>query len=187
MPTNNFIDRDIIVRTSYLESLRNDQEMTVLQQFIYLREFIMTSIRKMEIGLATIRITTAAFFLVWSIEKIVAPEIAQKVFTRFYASTISPGVSMAIGILQTAIVLLFLAGLFKLWTYGAILGMHALSTLSTYEPLLNPYTLPNHLFWAAVPTLGAIFALFLMRKEDQLLTFSEIVDGRSKHQNAEML
>lgn len=132
----------------------------------------MTSTRKMEIGLATIRITTAAFFLVWSIEKIVAPEIAQKVFARFYASTISHSVSISIGILQTAIVLLFAVGLFKLWTYGALLGMHAISTLASYEPLLNPYTPPNHLFWAAVPTLGALIALFLMRKEDQLLTFS---------------
>lgn len=140
----------------------------------------MTSTRKMEIGLATIRITTAAFFLVWSLEKIIAPEIAQKVFARFYASTISPSVSIALGILQTAIVLLFLAGLFKLWTYGAILGMHAVSTLSSYEPLLNPYTPPNHLFWAAVPTLGAIFALFLMRKEDQLLTLSSLIGDRSK-------
>ncbi|MEM1251186.1 MAG: DoxX protein [Cyanobacteria bacterium P01_H01_bin.21] len=144
----------------------------------------MTSTRKLEIGLATIRITTAAFFLVWSIEKIVAPDIAQKVFARFYGSTISPGVSIAIGILQTAIVLLFLAGLFKLWTYGALLGMHAVSTLSSYEPLLNPYTPPNHLFWAAVPTLGAIIALFLMRQDDQLLTFSSLSGSRSrKHTN----
>ncbi|MEM8806498.1 MAG: DoxX protein, partial [Cyanobacteria bacterium P01_G01_bin.38] len=135
----------------------------------------MTSTRKMEIGLATIRITTAAFFLVWSIEKIVAPELAQKVFARFYASNISTGFSITVGVLQTAIVLLFSAGLFKLWTYGALLGMHAVSTLSSYEPLLNPYTPPNHLFWAAVPVLGALIALFLMRKEDQLLTLPGIM------------
>ncbi|MGF1521632.1 MAG: hypothetical protein ACFBSF_04850 [Leptolyngbyaceae cyanobacterium] len=147
----------------------------------------MTSTRKLEIGLATIRITTAAFFLVWSLEKIIAPEIAQKVFARFYASTISPSASIAIGILQTAIVLLFLAGLFKLWTYGAILGMHAVSTLSSYEPLLNPYTPPNHLFWAAVPTLGAIFALFLMRKEDQLLTFSGIKGAKPERSSTNPL
>lgn len=133
----------------------------------------------MEIGLATIRMTTAAFFLVWSVEKIVAPEIAQKVFARFYASNVSAGVSIIGGILQTAIVLLFLAGLFKLWTYGALLGMHAVSTLSTYEPLLNPYTPPNHLFWAAVPVLGALIALFLMRAEDRFLTLSGTVGSES--------
>lgn len=144
----------------------------------------MTYIHKLEISLATIRITTAAFFLIWSIEKIVAPEIAQKVFSRFYGSTISPGVSIAIGILQTTLILLFLAGLLKLWTYGAILGMHAVSTLSSYEPLLNPYTPPNHLFWAAVPTLGAIFALFLLRKEDQMLTLSWFLRGQSSTRKA---
>lgn len=107
--------------------------------------------------------------------KIVAPEIAQKVFARFYDSNISAGISVAVGVLQTAIVLLFLAGLFKLWTYGALLGMHAVSTLSSYEPLLNPYTPPNHLFWAAIPTLGALVALFMMREDDRLLTFSRAV------------
>ncbi|MGC1308907.1 MAG: hypothetical protein WA885_16900 [Phormidesmis sp.] len=138
----------------------------------------MTNNRKLEISLATIRITTAAFFLVWSIEKIVAPDISQKVFARFYALSLSTEVSIAVGILQTAVVLLFLIGLFKLWTYGALLGMHTVSTLSSYEPLLNPYTPPNHLFWAAVPTLGALTALFLLRKEDRLLTFSKLIGSR---------
>lgn len=141
----------------------------------------MSNVTKTEISLAIIRITTAVFFLVWSIEKIVAPELAQKVFSRFYFSEVSTGFSIAVGILQTALVLLFLAGVFKLWTYGAILGMHAVSTLSSYEPLLNPYTPPNHLFWAAVPTLGAIVALFLMREEDRFLTLSSIRENRSYH------
>lgn len=48
--------------------------------------------------------------------------------------------------------------------------MHAVSTLSTYKELLNPYEPPNHLFWAAVPLLAALIALFLLREEDNLLT-----------------
>ena len=128
--------------------------------------------RKLGIGLALIRISTGIFFLVWSIEKILYPEVIQKVFSRFYLLDISPTVSVAIGIIQTLIILAFMAGLFKIWTYGAILGMHAVSTLSTYKELFNPYEPPNHLFWAAVPTLAALIALFLLRKEDNLLTFS---------------
>ena len=128
--------------------------------------------QKLEIGLALIRLSTGIFFLVWSIEKIIHPEVIQKVFSRFYMMEISPGISIVIGIIQTLIILAFMAALFKIWTYGAILGMHAVSTLSTYKELFNPYEPPNHLFWAAVPTLAALIALFLLRQEDNLFTLS---------------
>ena len=130
----------------------------------------MKSEQQLKIGLLLIRLSTGIFFLVWSIEKLIYPEITQKVFSRFYTIEISPAVSYGVGILQTIIVLAFMAGLFKTWTYGLILGMHAVSTLSTYKELLNPYQPPNHLFWAAVPLLAALVALFLVRKEDKLFT-----------------
>ena len=140
----------------------------------------MTSTQNIRIGLATIRITVAAFFLIWSIEKIIAPEITQAVFSRFYFLTIPSSFSVFIGIVQTIIVLLFLAGLFKLWTYGALLGMHAVSVIASHQPLLDPYMPPNHLFWASIPTLGALIALFLMRDEDQLFTWSSLFVAKSR-------
>lgn len=130
----------------------------------------MTDEGKLQISLAIMRISIGIFFLVWSIEKIVAPELAQRVFKNFYFAEINPTVSVIIGIIQTLIVLAFLLGLFKTWSYGALLGMHTVSVLSTYQQLLNPYEPPNHLFWAAVPVLAALVALFILRQEDQLLT-----------------
>ncbi|MGB3535316.1 MAG: hypothetical protein WBA13_17595 [Microcoleaceae cyanobacterium] len=132
----------------------------------------MTDEDKLLISLAIIRISIGIFFLVWSIEKIVAPELAQRVFKNFYFSEISPGVSVIIGIIQTIIILAFLLGLFKTFSYGALLGMHAVSVFSTYQQLLNPYQPPNHLFWAGVPVLGALIALFILRKSDRLLTIN---------------
>ena len=130
--------------------------------------------QQLKFGLAIIRLSTGIFFLIWSIEKIIYPEIAQKVFSKFYLLEISPTVSIILGIVQTLIVFTFMAGLLKTWTYGTILGMHAVSTLSTYKELLNPYQPPNHLFWAAVPLLGALIALFLLRREDNLLTINSV-------------
>ena len=130
----------------------------------------MKSEQQLKIGLALIRLSTGIFFLIWSVEKLIYPEVTQKIFARFYMLEISPSIAVAIGIVQTLFVLAFMAGLFKIWTYGAILGMHGLSTLSTYKELLNPYEPPNHLFWAAVPLLAALIALFLLRKEDSLFT-----------------
>ena len=131
----------------------------------------MTDERKLQIGLAIIRISTGIFFLVWSLRKLFQPESTQSIFSSFYfISDVSPVMSYVIGVIQTLIILVFMAGLFKTWSYGALLGMHTVSVLSTYQRLLNPYERPNTLFWAAVPVLGALIALFLVRDKDQLLT-----------------
>ncbi len=50
------------------------------------------------------------------------------------------------------------------------MGMHAASILVSLKNLVNPYSPPNYLFWAAVPTLAAFITLFLLRERDQLLT-----------------
>ncbi len=125
-----------------------------------------------QVALLVLRVSLAAFFLVWSVEKILAPELALRVFQTFYFSSPSTEILIALGVLQTAIVLAFLAGLFKTWTYGLLLAMHAVSTASSWERLINPYEPPNHLFWAAIPVLGALLALFLLRRRDNLLTLS---------------
>ena len=121
-------------------------------------------------ALLVLRVTLAGFFLVWSIEKILAPEIALRVFETFYFSSPSTTMLIVIGVAQTAIVLAFLVGAFKTWTYGLLLAMHAVSTAASWERLINPYQPPNHLFWAAIPVLGALVALFLLRRRDNLLT-----------------
>jgi putative oxidoreductase len=49
--------------------------------------------------------------------------------------------------------------------------MHAVSTASTYAHLLNPWGPGAQLlFWAAVPVLAAMIALFLLRDRDRLLS-----------------
>ena len=130
----------------------------------------MTDERKIQVSLAIIRISTAMFFLVWSLRKLIQPESTQNIFSKFYFMEVSPVFSYVVGVIQTLIILAFLVGLFKTWTYGAILGMHLVSVLSTYKQLLNPYESPNTLFWAAVPACGGLIALFLLRDKDEWLT-----------------
>lgn len=95
--------------------------------------------RLLEISLAIMRLSLVLFFLVWSIGKLIVPELTQKIFATFYFSEISPTVSVGLGGIQTVIVLIFLTGKFKTLSYGAVLGMHTVSLLSTYQQLLNPY------------------------------------------------
>lgn len=129
--------------------------------------------QKLGISLLIIRIATGLFILVWSIEKILQPWVVQDVFSKFYFLKISTAMSTFLGIIQTIIVLLFMAGLFKVWTYGLILGMHGVSTLASIKQLLSPYQTPNHLFWAAVPTLAALIALFILRNEDNMFVLAK--------------
>lgn len=134
--------------------------------------------RNLALALVLMRLSIAAFFLVWSLEKILAPEVAARVFGTFYFTALPAPAALGIGVVQTAVVLAFAAGVLKTWTYGALLLMHTVSVLSTWERLLNPYEPPNHLFWAGVPVLAALGALFLLRDADRLLTLRAGSHGR---------
>lgn len=125
---------------------------------------------KLALSLFLIRISTGLMFLVWSVQKILRPDLAQGVFKTFYLFEVTPTLLLGLGVAQTAVVLAFMAGLWKRVTYGAILAMHLVSTLSTWERLIDPYTRPNALFWAAVPVLAALIGLYLLRDEDRLLS-----------------
>jgi hypothetical protein len=129
--------------------------------------------RTLEISLLLLRLSLGAFFLVWSIDKIINPEHAERVFAGFYMMSISGEVVLAAGIVQAVIVLAFMAGAFKTLTYGALLLMHAVSTLSTWKHLIAPYSPDTSiLFWAAVPLVFALVALFTLRGRDRLLAVS---------------
>ena len=127
---------------------------------------------RLTLTLFIMRASVAAFFAVWAVEKLVKPESAVAIFDRFYGISGLPlSVAYAIGAVQLLLVLAFLV--WARWrgiTTGLLLAMHAVSTLSTWQQLAAPYEGGNHLFWAAVPTLAALIALFLLRDEDRFLT-----------------
>ncbi len=125
--------------------------------------------QRLALSLAILRLTTGAFFLVWALEKILAPEIARRVFETFYFSSPSDEMLLITGVLQALVILAFMAGLFRFWTYGALLAMHSVSVFSTIPRLIDPFTPPNHLFWAAIPVLGLLIVLFLLRDRDRFL------------------
>ncbi|MEO0983047.1 MAG: DoxX protein [Pseudomonadota bacterium] len=124
-------------------------------------------------ALVILRITLGVFFLLWAAEKILMPEISNLIGAAFYGFTLPMGVVQALGVAQVLLVLAFAAGMFRTVTYGLMLLFHAGSTLSTWAILIDPYGrtasgIPHHLFLAAIPTLGAILALFLLRRRDTM-------------------
>jgi hypothetical protein len=122
-------------------------------------------------ALFALRISIAVFFSIWAIEKFVKPETTAAIWSKFYlVDGLPTEVAYMIGAIQVLAVVLFALGLFKLWTYGFFLTIHALGTLSTWQILITPYQGSNHLFVAAIPLLGALLALFLMRRDDTWLS-----------------
>lgn len=129
--------------------------------------------RALETSLLLLRLSLGVFFLVWSIDKITNPGHTQAVFENFYMMPISPEIALAAGIVQTVVVAAFMAGAFKTLSYGALMLMHTVSTLSTWQQLVTPYQGGAAiLFWAAVPVLFALIGLFVLRERDRLLSIS---------------
>lgn len=132
----------------------------------------MTKDTKLEASLLLMRLAIAAFLLVWAVDKVIAPEHAQAVFSHFYFLEPSQPALKAIGIVQIVVIAAFAAGFAQFWTYGAVLLMHGASTVSSYAQILNPWggDRPQLLFWAAVPVLAAMIALFVLRDRDRLMS-----------------
>ena len=125
---------------------------------------------KLRLGLFILRITTGMFFLAWTIDKFVASGHTLKVFNTFYFLSITPEISFAVGALQLAVVIAFMFGLWKKWTTGALLAMHTVSVLSTWQQLLFAYSVKGLLFWAAVPVWAGLLLLWLVRDSDTMCT-----------------
>ncbi|WP_127347248.1 hypothetical protein [Pseudidiomarina mangrovi] len=131
----------------------------------------MTSIleRKLAWALLGLRIGIFIVMFIWALDKIINPAHAAAVFAGFYGiSDLSSTLANVLGGLQIALCLAFLAGAWKTFTYGLILVLHGVSTLSSFPLYLDAFN--NLLFFAAWPMLAACIALFMLRQYDTKLS-----------------
>lgn len=128
---------------------------------------------RLPLSLLLLRLSVFLVMLVWTIDKFVNPAHAIGVYESFYfIAGVSPTVMRAIAAVELVIVLAFVLGVAKTWSYGAVLLLHAVSTLSSVQQYLSPFDGPNLLFFAAWPMLAACVVLFLLRHEDRLWVLS---------------
>ncbi|MGB3615205.1 MAG: hypothetical protein WBA10_15535 [Elainellaceae cyanobacterium] len=122
---------------------------------------------RLPVGLFLLRISVFLVFLMWALDKFVRPEHAAAVYESFYKlGGLGSAIFYVIGAVQLAIIVAFVLGLWKRWTYGIVLFMHAASTFSAFRQYLNPFQDPNLLFFAAWPMLAACFVLFYLKDWD---------------------
>ncbi|MEQ8801928.1 MAG: hypothetical protein RLP45_07815, partial [Haliea sp.] len=65
----------------------------------------------------------------------------------------------------------FVAGFMKRFSYGMILLLHTISTLSSWQQYLDAFN--NLLFFAAWPMLAACIALYMLRDLDTRWTLDD--------------
>ena len=119
-------------------------------------------------ALLALRLGVFIVMLMWTLDKFVNPGHASAVFENFYGlAGVGSAIMAAVGVAELLLVLAFAAGYCKRFSYGAVLILHGISTLSSYRQYLQPFD--NLLFFAAWPMLAACFALYLLRDLDTRL------------------
>ncbi|MDO8863704.1 hypothetical protein Q6D67_18590 [Haliea sp. E1-2-M8] len=126
-------------------------------------------------ALLLLRLGVFIVMIMWTLDKFINPQHSGAVFENFYGlSGLSGATFMIIGFLQLLVVLAFVAGFLKRYSYGIILALHSISTLSSWQQYLDAFN--NLLFFAAWPMLAACIAVYMLRDLDTRWT----VDDRDR-------
>ncbi|MFA7556079.1 MAG: hypothetical protein WCY88_17690 [Spongiibacteraceae bacterium] len=121
-------------------------------------------------SLLMLRLGVFVVMLMWTLDKFINPAHTSKIFQGFYGiDWLTQNFSYFIGAAELLLILSFVVGLLRRWTYGGILLIHAISTFSSYKQYMAPFD--NLLFFAAWPMLAACLALYWLRDWDTLLVF----------------
>lgn len=122
-------------------------------------------------SLFLMRLAIFVVMLMWTLDKFINPGHAGKIFEKLYAiAGLESTVLAGLAVLELAVLLGFLLGVYKRFCYGAVLAFHAVSTLSSYRQYLTPFEGPHLLFFAAWPMLAGCLMLYLLRDDDIYLT-----------------
>lgn len=123
-------------------------------------------------AMLVIRLSLILFLLPWVIEKFTKPEQTAKIFSHFYHIDLPIAGSYVVGVIWALLLIAFAAGFKKNISYGLVLILHGLTTIFTIPQMLPFLPTYNHLFVAAIPVLGGLIALYMLRYHDSIWTLS---------------
>jgi len=131
----------------------------------------MDAAARVRLPLLLLRLSVFVVMLAWTLMKFVDPARSAGIFKKFYhLPDIGSAITYTLGGLEVLLLLGFVAGFQKRFTYGAVLLFHGSSTVSAYQQYIAPFQSNNLLFYAAWPMLAACFALYVLRDLDTLCT-----------------
>jgi hypothetical protein len=124
---------------------------------------------KLALPLLFMRLGVGIVFVIWTLDKFVNPDHTVRVYEHFYMIPwLTENGSYIVGVAQALLVLAFLSGFMKTWSYLAVFALHAVSTLTPLPNYFSPWEGANILFFAAWPMLAAAWALWVLRDYDTL-------------------
>jgi MerR family regulatory protein len=89
-------------------------------------------------------------------------QAASRIMEHFYfIKSVSSLMIYIIGALELTVLLGFVAGLAKKWTYGLVLLFHAVSTLSSYKQYLHPLVAPKYFVLRCLANARRVFRTLL--------------------------
>ena len=132
------------------------------------------TLNRQNLSLFTLRISIFIVMFMWAIDKFINPAHASAVYRKFYNIDIGQPLLSVVACAEIVLLVAFLFGVKRFITYGLVLLLHGVSTLSSWPKYLAPFDGSNLMFFAALPMLAACLVLFLYRDSDQLLTTSRL-------------
>jgi putative oxidoreductase len=125
--------------------------------------------KKLQYALLFLRTSIFLVMFMWTIDKFFNPGHAVKIFENFYfIGSMESLVIKIFGAIELVLIIAFLLGYQKKYTYGLVMLLHAASTLSSFNQYFSPFEGSNLLFFAAWPMLAACVSLFILRDSDKL-------------------
>lgn len=122
---------------------------------------------RIALALFLLRLGIFTVMAIWTLDKFFRPEHAIAVFEHYYGlKSLGATLIYTLAAAEAALLIAFVLGVMPRLTYGAVLVLHGVSTLSAYQQYLHPFESNNLLFFAAWPMLAACFALYTLRDMD---------------------
>ena len=131
------------------------------------------STRDIKLPLFLTRLSVFLFLLPWQTMRFTSPDSINGIAKSFYKFTMPGWLVTVSGVVMIALLLAFLLGIKKRISYGVLLVLHVLGTLTTYNKLLPPYEQFDRLFLAAIPAAGAMLLLYCLRDEDTMFSLNK--------------
>ena len=127
---------------------------------------------RLRASLLLLRISIFVVMLHWTLDKLMRPEHASQIFENYYyISGLSVEMMYVAGAIELIILVGFVLGFFKFYTYGLVLMIHAISTILAFEVYFSPFVGNHLLFFTSWPMLAGCITLFLLRDEDTMCSF----------------
>ena len=121
-----------------------------------------------------LRLGMGAFIAAWGLDKLMATEVGQRIFSGAYSVDLGATLVQVAGVAELVLGLALAAGLLRVAAAWVVLAINVASTLSVWRQILDPWGAlgltkgegVNHLFLASIVVVAASAVLVLNARDD---------------------